>query len=279
MTAPLPAPDDAAYAIHAEIRDKQQFELRFNYPIGGGEGAQAFAIDAYLFIPKNIGLSRQNYTRDAFYADVIALLRLDAAPLPLAQLADRTCAASPLCTLHRLLGEFNTSPRPPDSRVLSAQVKLYAYLFTAALRRDLSRLSKSVRSKGDHAEDGRRTMQDIRGALLAYRSLRGAMWPYERLCDESMPEAMRAADEYMSVFLDERLALFARGIEKTSHGEPRWLAFGTRRFDLPTKRRITDANTVISAFEPTERRPSISVIAALSSRRPSSRRCISIRAR
>jgi hypothetical protein len=215
--------DVARLALQHEVRDKHQLELRFNYALGGGAGDQRYVVDTYLFIPKNVGLNRTNYTREEFYADVTALLRLDAAPMPLRDLADRTCTTSPLRALYRTLDELRTSPRPPDSRAVAAQVKLYAYLFTAAVRRQLGALAGRVADDADAGGSAARdidtesasTAEDIKSALAAYRSLRGALWPFEKLCDESMPEAMRSADEYMSLFLDESLAIFVAKIAET----------------------------------------------------------------
>jgi hypothetical protein len=202
-------------ALNHEVRDKQQLELRFNYALGGETSDQRYVIDAYFFVPRNVGLNRTNYTREDFYADVTALLRLDAAPLPLRDLADASCAQSPLFTLHRALEHFRSSPRPPDSRAVVAQVKLYAYLFTAGVRRNIAALkARMVATDPSDASavdaldvELRDTTDAIRAALLSYRSLRGAFWPFEKLCEESMPEAMRSADEYMSLFLDESLAI------------------------------------------------------------------------
>jgi hypothetical protein len=219
-----PSSDLARLALHHEVRDKHQLELRFNYALGGGAGDQRYEVDTYLFIPRNVGLNRTNYTREDFYADVTALLRLDAVPLPLRDLADRACVTSPLRALHRALDELDTSPRPPDSRALVAHVKLYAYLFTAGVREQLGALSRRAvaSARADAAvarridDDAATATADIRAALAAYRSIRGALWPFEKLCDESMPEAMRAADEYMSLFLDESLAIFAAKVADVS---------------------------------------------------------------
>jgi hypothetical protein len=223
----VPGADRATrLAIQGEIRDRQQLELRFNYALGGGAGAQAYVVDTYLFVPRNIGLNRTNYTRDEFYADVTALLRLDAVPLPIADLASPSRATSPMHALHRSLEAFRSSPRPPDSRSVIVQVKLYAYLFTAAARERLAALADRLESVDGEDVDAARALEadmaaatkDIRAALAAYRSLRGALWPFEKVADESMPEAMRSADEYMSVYLDERLALFAAALDASSLG-------------------------------------------------------------
>jgi hypothetical protein len=214
----------AELRIHSEVRDQNQVDVRFAYALGGEHPEQRYAVETFLFLPKSIGVNRSNYTRDDFYRDVTALMRLDALPLPLHRLADATCIESPLHVLAELLAELRTVRRPPDARPLVAHVKLYAFLFAAAVRlalRDLSRrIGKRTEVTAASAEDLEahvaETFDAIRTSLHAYRSMRGSLWPFERLCHESMPEAMRNADEYMSLFLDERLARFSSRLRRVA---------------------------------------------------------------
>ena len=78
-----------AVGTQVELHDTEQLEIRFDYAMGGGVGKHSYNMDAFLFVPRNVGLSRKNYTRDEFYADVTPYMRLDADVLPLAQLPHR----------------------------------------------------------------------------------------------------------------------------------------------------------------------------------------------
>lgn len=68
--------------VQGEVHDRLQFELRFNYPVGE-PGRWRFDVDAYFFVPRNVGLNRANYSREQFYSDFTAYMRVDASPLPL----------------------------------------------------------------------------------------------------------------------------------------------------------------------------------------------------
>ena len=129
-----------APGVHAEVHDRLQLELRLDHAIGSGGGAQTYSMDAYVFIPRNVGVSRANYTRDQFYGDVTALIRIDAPPLDLATLARADDGASPLRALTRALEAVRSSPRPPPSRPIVVQVKLYAYIFAQAVEAETTRL-------------------------------------------------------------------------------------------------------------------------------------------
>lgn len=208
-------------ATQVEIHDRQQLEVRFNHAIGSEAGAQRHVIDTYFFIPRNVGVNRTNFSREGFYADVTALMRLDAAPLPLCELADETCTASPLHRFARAVEDFRQSPRPPPSRPVSVHVKLYAHLFAVAVTGEISRLRQLAREVGQPRGGSPAELErEILGALdrmrlglHAYRRVRAAFWPFEKLCHESLVEAMRGSDEYMSLLLEERLAQFVAQVD------------------------------------------------------------------
>lgn len=205
----------AGLATQVEVHDSHQFELRFNYAIGS-EHDQRYVVDTYLFIPRNVGVNRSNFSKEVFYADVTALMRIDAMPLPLEQLADPSCTASPLHRFSQAASAFRASPRPPPSRPVAVHVKLYAHLFAVAVRTEMLRLWRHARDVGQvpgptaaaFEKDLLSALDRMRRALASYRKVRAAMWPFERLCHESLVEAMRASDEYMSLLVEERLAQF-----------------------------------------------------------------------
>lgn len=207
-------------STQVDIHDRHQLEIRFNYTVGSDEGAQRYTVDTWFFVPRNVGLNKTNFPRESFYGDVTALMRLDAAPLRLDHLADATHENSPLRHLSAYLDAFRTSARPPPSRRAVVHVKLYAYLYTVGLKAELSRLRKvlallDARGGAGHAafeaELGA-MLKRARTALQAFRSLRAAFWPFEKLAHHTLAEAMRAADEYMSLSLEERLAQFAASL-------------------------------------------------------------------
>jgi hypothetical protein len=217
LPAALP---DFGLGIQYEVHDREQLEIRFNYGLGHDTGAQLFKVDTYLFIPKNVGVNKANYSKAQFYADVTALMRLDAAPLPLEQLADPSFRASPLGRIREGLQQFRSSARPPPSLPLAVHVKLYAYLHTEAVKNEVRRL-KELLAETSGPGPGRAAFQQALQAALgrfeeslwAFRKIRTCFWPFEKLCHSSLIEAMRWADEYMSVFLEERLAALTAALD------------------------------------------------------------------
>lgn len=233
--------------VQAEVHDRQQLELRFNHPLDEG-GRWQWDVDAYFFVPRNVGLNPGNYSREQFYSDFTAYMRVDAQPLPLDALADERNPASPLSRFADALERVQRDARPPPMQPVQVQVRLYANLFATGVREEVRRLQKfldrrlasaprarasapppgaalsslssysgvSATSRAVHAAafeaDLAAVLARARDALWAYRKVRARWWPYERLCPKSLGDAMRAADEYMSLVLEERLAQLSRAL-------------------------------------------------------------------
>lgn len=55
--------------------DKNQLELRVGYP-AAGDGDQDYQVETFLFFPRTLGITSDSYTRDTFYRDTGAFVRL-----------------------------------------------------------------------------------------------------------------------------------------------------------------------------------------------------------
>lgn len=206
-----------------EIHDRQQLEIRLSHAIDAGPGSQRYTVDAYFFVPRNVGLGRANYTRGQFYADVTTLMRLDASAVPLDELADPSSPRSPLAGFARHLDNLRHSPRPPPSSSVAMHVRLYAFLYTVGVKRELQRLLDRLRdgalAPAAFERELAAMLERSHRALVAFRTVRSSFWPYEKLLDGTLAEAMRHSDEYMSLFLEEHLTLFDHALSQ----ETPWL--------------------------------------------------------
>ena len=228
--------DRGGLAAQGEVHDRQQVELRFNYPVGAA-GRWRFDADTFFFVPRNVGLHRGNYSREQFYLDFTAYMRIDARALALPDLADATNPRSPLFPMNEALRRLRAGERVP-TRPVQVQARLYANLFVTAMKGELRRWEKrllrrvkapapkrgtslvppraSQLPEGPLDADGAleaalvEALARIRTGLRQYREVRGGWWPFEQLCHHAVPTAMRASDEYMSLALEDRLADLAR---------------------------------------------------------------------
>jgi hypothetical protein len=208
-------------SAQVEVHDRQQLELRLHYLLSGPSTAQRYTVDSYIFIPKNVGVNRGNYDREQFYADVTSLMRLEADRLPLEELADPSCRASPLSGFTAALEAFRSAARPPPSRPVVVHVKLYAHLFAGGVKSEVKRLRRRLAEVVDPG-DGWRFEQKLgvalsrmRRALVAFRNVRSALWPFEEMAHHSLRDGMRNADEYMSLSLEEQLSRLDDALERS----------------------------------------------------------------
>ncbi|GIW22851.1 MAG: hypothetical protein KatS3mg068_1858 [Candidatus Sericytochromatia bacterium] len=60
------------------VHDRYQFESSFDFDIRShdDERKKNYQIDMYIFIPENIGINNDTYTRDNFYKDLTNYIRI-----------------------------------------------------------------------------------------------------------------------------------------------------------------------------------------------------------
>lgn len=204
--------------LHIDVHDRSQIELRNLLHLDGAHRPSSLEVDTYLFVPQSVGLNGQNYKRDQFYADTTALMRIDSAPQSLESLVDVESTSSPLRPIADALERFRTGDRVPSSIRLAVHVKLFAYTMTQAVVQEIDRVVEHL-DAGDRAafsEALEGFLARAGRALAGFRSLRAAFWPFEPLCHHTFNSALAIADEYMSLFLEERLALLVERIEGES---------------------------------------------------------------
>ncbi len=129
--------------MQAEVHDRHQLELRFNHPLDQG-GRWKMDVDAFFFVPRNVGLNPGNYSREQFYADFTALMRVDAQPIPLDVLADERDPSSPLSRVVEALARVRAEARPPPMAPVSVQIRLFANLFATGVREEFRRLQRAL---------------------------------------------------------------------------------------------------------------------------------------
>lgn len=202
--------------LHIDVHDRSQIELRNMLHLDGSHRPSFLEVDTYLFVPQSVGLNGQNYKRDQFYADTTALMRIDSAPQSLASLVALESTSSPLRPIAEALDRFRTGGRVPSSRRLAIHVKLFAYSMTQAVAQEISVLVQ-------HLDTGRRDaflpeldafLSRAARSLSGFRRIRAAFWPFEPLCHHSFNSALAIADEYTSLFLEERLGLLVERLER-----------------------------------------------------------------
>ena len=58
-----------------EAHDSQQFEVKLDYSIDPEKKQNQYRIEAYLFIPRSLGINRETYSTKHFFRDIQSYIR------------------------------------------------------------------------------------------------------------------------------------------------------------------------------------------------------------
>jgi len=205
------------------MHDHEQLALEIRHAPGSAAGCGTHDVELFLFIPRNVGLTAENYPSADFYHDLTTYLRLDLPELGLDDLRANT--RSPLRMFEAHLAELAQGHATPDP--IGIAVKLFGHEFTEAVHRERQRLWFLIRTgtchDAAHPHEAPRPDGTWQGELLAgvheltttaraalerLREAKHKFSPFRRVAPDVW-EVFQQTDEYTSLFLDEVLATVA----------------------------------------------------------------------
>ncbi|MDW8280589.1 MAG: hypothetical protein RMK29_02690 [Myxococcales bacterium] len=238
-----------------EIHDRQQIEVELAYPLLR-DRTSVYVTELLLFVPRNVGVSSHNYSRDNFYADLTAYLRLDSPRLSLSELADLSCERSPLHHLARALSALEADLQARLPQPILVLIKLFGHSFREAVvaaRQALQQqIAEAAAARGSQRAAARAallaSLQDMAQnghvALRRFRALRRRFQPLSGARPQVVRETFEYVDENATSFLVEQMAEVASDLGRqaalhdgsgmvaaalcTLHREAREIAAGRR---------------------------------------------------
>src|SRR4051812_47465130 len=87
------------------FRDSLQFELKSNFFITPGFNKNVYKQEIFLFIPNNLQVKKENYSKKQFYLDQTNLIRYKTPQISLKNLIEPKNIKSPLIRLQKLTEE------------------------------------------------------------------------------------------------------------------------------------------------------------------------------
>jgi hypothetical protein len=182
------------YKIVLKRRSKAQIEFNANYPLANNQRKLVHAVDAYLFVPKNLGINQQTYPSYLFYRDLQSYSELLPERLSLSEL---TAQGNHL--LHKLqecIDNAQAGDNEQDLQVYETSMRTFCRRVKTAI--DIQ-LQEALNSRG----------RDIcSAAVTEYLQLVPRLLQDFRRLEPSLPEA-ESQPHYMQIFLlcDEYLSL------------------------------------------------------------------------
>jgi hypothetical protein len=189
--------------IHGRIRihDRTSFEVKLNYLLEGRQ--PRYDIEAYLFIPRSLGINRDTYRKHAFYRDARSWLRFKTPTVPLRRLSSVDGSLAILSKTARRLSDKPTETRTRD---FAHELKLFTCIFRASLR-DHVRFTARQRVQADAEPLITQYREQVGATLATFRSLRNTV--NVPGVPAGVVQTFQHADEYLSlVARDATLKLF-----------------------------------------------------------------------
>jgi hypothetical protein len=160
-----------------ERHDQYQFEVKLDYPLDPDAADQRYVVEAYFFIPEQLGVNAHTYPPQSFYRDVRDYIRFKTPQMTLAQLAEPENALSPLARLMECDQRLKKGGWSEEAvRTLAYESKMLARVLRASLR-DLVQLIADALWKGraidrrDAARLGEEAFDRLEEILARYRAI------------------------------------------------------------------------------------------------------------
>ena len=201
-----------------EAHDSQQFEVKLDYSIDPDKRLNQYRAEAYLFIPKSLGINRETYSSKHFFRDIQSYIRFKTPRISISDLLSPDFADSPFV---RLRTAQEILEREPESKraqkKLVRELKMLACLVRANTRdrvRELIEMlpeASEVDSLPRAEEDVCKVLSEIKRVFEAYRNLKGELLsrplPFEAY------DTCRMVDEYLSLVLENHLTHLYEAID------------------------------------------------------------------
>jgi len=125
---------------NVKMHDQFQFELKLGYKIKKKKKT-SYDIDIYYFIPDNLGINPQTYSKTIFYKDLHSNIRFKTPTLLLRQISD--LQVSPFLLLRQSIEKLITKRDKPATRDFEYYVKMVCNIIKSALRDHTEFIEKS----------------------------------------------------------------------------------------------------------------------------------------
>lgn len=194
--------------IHA--RDSLQFELKSEFLIYPHLAQNVYKQEVFIFIPSQLQISSQSYSKQQFYLDQTNLFRYRTPSLTFPDLLDSHYAPSPLYRLKNLILE--TSP-PFSFLTASDELKLFGTIFRAAMRERIYKIvQQTMQQPPDSLDNQVDAIQflcnEITQICQQFRHLQRLA--VTRLGDPQFNRHFRYVDEAVSLTIEKYLLLLIK---------------------------------------------------------------------
>ena len=199
-----------------KIHDKFQFEIKYVYPFDRDVSTTEYTIEHFLFIPKHLGLNKNNYPKELFYGDGQKYIRLKTPVFTLSSMTgDMDNPLNRLCNAMKDL-----SSNPEDSTVnrhYKYHLKMFCSIFKSAIRDEELFIENRLAPK-DQKNAATKVVNDIQETVDKFRTLRPLI--HSPHITHKQMALFNFADEYISILIEKRIFKLLAFLKK--HKNPKY---------------------------------------------------------
>lgn len=229
-----PAINDSKIALDSriEVHDKSQFEVKFDYNLLTFDNRNPrktnYSIEAYFFIPRNIGISSFNYSKSQFYNDLHANIRFKTPEMTFNDVNDDDNIHSPLRVLRINLKKLKNNPNEEMNAIAINEAKLFGCLISGFLKEGTKQIKKlisqatyykNISNSGNFVRIIEKEIKTfIEDTINIYKKYRETRSDYEKsYAAKSVLTNMKIVDEFITYRFENSLAAIYMEIENLSN--------------------------------------------------------------
>lgn len=183
------------------IHDTFQLEIKYIYPFDRNAPTTEYTVEHFFFIPSNLGINENNYSKKQFYGDGQKYIRLKT---PVFTLYSMTSGENnPLDRLRESLKNLSNDPENSEvNRHYKYHLKMFCSIFKSSIRDEEVFIEHRL-SPEDQKNAAEKVVNDIRETIGKFRALR----PLVHLPHITVKQIalFDLADEYMSILIGKRI--------------------------------------------------------------------------
>lgn len=217
--------------------DRNQLELKLAYDIDPSKSKQTYTVEAYLYVPRTLGLTKATYPKERFYEDTSTFVRLKTPTVALGALGDDAQAAMWFEPLESGIDRLASGDRSQTGKVVR-RLKMLGCIYRRTLHDESEHLAGHI-ADARVRDGGPRSarLTQLEGELHAFRTAAqqavARLRTLGRRCDQAaIPERVRdvwqAVDEYVALVAEEAFTSLVEEIDDLCADEPQCAVMGER---------------------------------------------------
>ncbi len=185
-----------------EAHDRYQLEFKYNYALAVDKETK-YRIATYIFVPHSLDITKETYSRDAFYGDLKNYVRLKTPEFTLRDILEEP--QSPFSVIDAILAQDNWPQIPHVSRRLINSFKFLRAILKTSLRDHLDEARQALK-KGRHNEAVRIVEMMVHCTETITKRYRDYAPELQRPgVRQRVQVSYRLTDESISLLVEERM--------------------------------------------------------------------------